>query len=699
MPIESHAFAEFDDILGGDISPLDRTITITVFDDAFARTKSERTTTLRSLAEQIHQNTATRKTQLPLLKLARFGDVSTVKGCLRHDTNVLSIAGVEGDYDGERVSVAEASARLHAAGIAAAICTSPSHSPERPRWRVLCPFSESAPPEARERIVARLNSALGGILSAESFTLSQSYYFGTVEGGALPDVALVEGRAIDQVIELDATALGADGQPYRPITAPAPLPVNDDEDDWEWQPTPDWDRIDSALAAIPATDGDQEDTGGRNLWRNIGMALHHASGGSAEALVRWDDWSKGGEKYDPRVLRSQWKSFDRRNGGKRVRIGTLFDMAKRYGWAAKAPVASVADEIDQIGLGGAMAAPGTATELRFLTPDDCASTPSGGYVIKGLIKPRQVGCIFGAPGAGKSLISPHLGYAVARGQAAFGMRTKPGRVLYVAPEDTHGMMGRVTALKMRHGDAPDFIVVDGVSNLLVQGSPDLVALRAAVADQQPALIFLDTLAMSFPGLEENSAEGMGQVVAICRSLTKHGAAVILIHHDTKAAGATPRGHSLLNGALDMALQLFARDDAGVVRGKLTKNRNGPCDRDIAFRISTERLGDDEDGDPITAALVDELAPGAAPKQDKPTKAERAALKIFHDLSAGGTVTEDAWRAACVNSRAVCGSEDVRSRQTAVRRVVSGLAQRSLLILGDGLVRRPDSVGSAFDEND
>lgn len=46
-------------------------------------------------------------------------------------------------------------------------------------------------------------------------------------------------------------------------------------------------------------------------------------------------------------------------------------------------------------------------------------------------------------------------------------------------------------------------------------------------------------------------------VRIARSLTYHGAAVVLIHHATKAEGSTPREHSVLNGALDVALQLSA----------------------------------------------------------------------------------------------------------------------------------------------
>ena len=279
------------------------------------------------------------------------------------------------------------------------------------------------------------------------------------------------------------------------------------------------------------------------------------------------------------------------------------------------------------------------------------------------------------------------------------MRTKPGRVFYVAAEDPHGMRGRVTGLHIRHGDAPDFVLVEGVSDLLSDGSPDLAALRAAVAEQKPALIFLDTLAMSFPGLEENSADAMGRVVAIGRSLTKHGAAVILIHHDTKAQGATPRGHSLLNGALDVALQLFSRDEAGIIRGKLTKNRNGSCDRDIAFRIATETLGEDEDGDEITAALVSELSSDDLPAREKLTRSETAALGIFNALAITGCATEDAWRTACIDGFDVSTSEDRESRRKATARAIKGLVNKGAVVMDNGVARRPGTFGNAFEEDD
>jgi hypothetical protein len=328
------------------------------------------------------------------------------------------------------------------------------------------------------------------------------------------------------------------------------------------------------------------------------------------------------------------------------------------------------------------------SRLSLLTPDQCAAAPARGYVIKGLIAPGDVGCIFGAPGAGKSVIAPALAYAVAQGRPAFGLKTRQGSTLYVAAEDPSGMRSRVSALRIRHGDAPGFALVEGVGDLLTPTAPDLEALEAIVAERRPTLIVLDTLAMAFPGLEENSAEAMGRVVAVARRLAAHGSAVVLVHHDTKAEGATPRGHSILNGALDVALQVLTRGEDGVVRTRMTKNRNGPCRGDLAFTIGIEELGIDEDGDAITAAVCVEAmdAPAQGPKLSASERGALHVLAVLENVS-GGEVQESRWREACIDGTQVSGSEERASRRKATDRAIRRLTQLGLVKVEGGIARR------------
>ncbi|WP_175562703.1 virulence-associated E family protein [Muricoccus roseus] len=197
----------------GSPDALERVLTVTRFTSHAASTKKEVAITLRDLAPAILKRTAPKKDALPWLKLARFGDRKTEKGSLRHDANVLAVDGVEADYDGGEVGVEEAIARLKAARLAALVYTSPSHTPEAPRWRVLAPFSKSLAPEKRRHMAERLNGALGGILAGESFALSQAYFYGSVAGNPAHRVELVEGRALDLAHDLDAGAVGKGSKP------------------------------------------------------------------------------------------------------------------------------------------------------------------------------------------------------------------------------------------------------------------------------------------------------------------------------------------------------------------------------------------------------------------------------------------------------------------------------------------------------
>jgi putative DNA primase/helicase len=184
-------------------SPLDRPIAVTLFGDYAATRKREELTTLRHLAGRIASTTAPTKAQLPWLKLARFGEARTDKGSLRHDANLMTITGVEADYDGEEVSFEDAVEIATKADLLCLVYTSPSHRPERPRWRVLCPTSEELTPGERNKLLGRLNGAYSGIFSAESWTLSQSYYFGSVSSNPDHRVELVDGMPIDLLDELD----------------------------------------------------------------------------------------------------------------------------------------------------------------------------------------------------------------------------------------------------------------------------------------------------------------------------------------------------------------------------------------------------------------------------------------------------------------------------------------------------------------
>src|SRR5271155_1607455 len=79
-------------------------IAVTFFDDFAARSKREERLAPADLARLICNTIASQKSQLPWLKLARFGNTRSDKNSLRHDDNLTTISGIETDYDGEMVS-------------------------------------------------------------------------------------------------------------------------------------------------------------------------------------------------------------------------------------------------------------------------------------------------------------------------------------------------------------------------------------------------------------------------------------------------------------------------------------------------------------------------------------------------------------------------------------------------------------------
>jgi len=128
----------------GSDAPAVRTppFTVTVFPDVTGRTARVWTLEFAALVARVaNLSTYAAKSDCPLIKLARFGEQRTAAGSLRHDGNVLEVSGVEGDHDAGTLALADAAGRCAQAGIAAVFYTTPSHTPERPRWRVLAPLS------------------------------------------------------------------------------------------------------------------------------------------------------------------------------------------------------------------------------------------------------------------------------------------------------------------------------------------------------------------------------------------------------------------------------------------------------------------------------------------------------------------------------------------------------------------------------
>ena len=286
---------------------------ITFFEDEAATQLTATHITFAALSKLIHDTEANSKLGLPWLKLAVFGKKRTVAGSLRHKGNVVAISGIEADYDAEEIPFDEAVKTLRKARINALIYTSPSYTKAKPRWRVLAPTSALLPAEMRTKLMARLNGLFGGVFAAESFKLSQSYFYGAVVGNAPPRVAIVPGFCIDQRHDLDAHAIG---------NKHAANPQNHKRNQQLIA-----DDIDMVAAAVGAIPNDFEPPAWVP-WKNFGMAVWGATGG--EGFDIFDEFSQRWECgfYDKAATRFCWREICS-SPPQSIGAGTIFYMADK----------------------------------------------------------------------------------------------------------------------------------------------------------------------------------------------------------------------------------------------------------------------------------------------------------------------------------------------------------------------------------
>ena len=631
------------------MNPLAIPLDVTLFADRAAGTAEQRRLSLLELERMALDTRAPDKAALPLIKLATFGGQRTTRGSLRSNANVERVTGVEADYDAGQLGIEGAGALLRAAGIAAVLYTSPSHMPDFPRWRVLCPLARPHAPEDRAELVARLNGALGGVLAVESFTLSQTFYIGQTTGATAPATLTVPGEPLDELPGLAPTFPAR--RAAEPIPLPAPLPGQEPD-------TYVRAAREKAFAAFDTSDN-----------------RHHTLLAVTAALAPMV--LSGHLDRDELVVDIQAAMSTSGRDANPAEVEAALDGVLRlHGLRPYAP-RSDGIEFPPLPL------PPASPIRKLFVSRDYRADPNEPYIIKGLMKPGNVGVLLGHPGAAKSTLAAYLAFAVVQGRRVFGMRTRPGRVLMLAAEDAHGTRKRVGALGQRFGHTDDCAVMT-CGNLL---EPDeLATVRATIAEFKPALVILDTIAAAFAGFEENASQDMGQVIRFARGIAVSGCAVLLVHHPAKAGDGSPRGHSSLNGTLDWSVTL-APDDVSdpdtLVRAKCPKNRNGTTALGFAFRKEVVVLGHDADGDRITTTLPVEVADEDA-KAAKPVRlspAEAAALAL---LPADGPADAADWLAACAERSTAMTAKD---KGRSARVVRSRLLDKGLIRVESGNVFR------------
>ncbi len=491
---------------------------VTLFADRHGkRIRDARPMSLAQIEAGIHKSKgAATKEELPLLKFASFGDKLSKQGSLRHDANVTQVSGIEGDYDGELVPMDDAVRTLGALGLAAVFYTSASHTPDKPRWRVLVelatPLTGSTDElrKGRAHWVGVLNAILGGVLKSESFALSQCFYYGPIAGRPAPIVVRLEGCRIDELPD-----------------APAPVSAVKPNGTATPKPKPTAEAIGKDRSA--------------DLLKRVGSAVR-AGLDDQDVHKLYDDHPHARDQGDP--ARAVQRCIDK------VR--------------AEAPPKE--DEPDE---------PFPISLVLPVREYNALNLPKREEMIEQLVKVQSLIMIYAKRGVGKTMLAIYMAVCLATGRPflKYYPVTRKWRVLYVDGEMA-GADLQERLIKFCGDDVPEgldilaseqyFSTMNGLMNLAdPQQQVRFVGLLDALKDagRNPDVIFLDNKSALTGGTEENSNSEQDAILEFLRALRHRGYTVIEIHHAGK--GGDQRGASRNEDFLDLTIKLeepSAEDD-------------------------------------------------------------------------------------------------------------------------------------------
>lgn len=175
------------------------------------------------------------------------------------------------------------------------------------------------------------------------------------------------------------------------------------------------------------------------------------------------------------------------------------------------------------------------------------------WLIAGMVPETSFTALVGAPGSGKTLVAVDLACSMATGRPVWGHKTRQGKVLYIAGEGQAGLALRCIAWEVNSGQLIDegwLTILPEPVNMTAKHVPRLLVEQIIREIDRVDVVFIDTLARSMPGADENNGEIMGAVIAGASLIQRtFGATVVVVHHGRKSDGAL-RGHSSLAGAVD-----------------------------------------------------------------------------------------------------------------------------------------------------
>ena len=279
--------------------------------------------------------------------------------------------------------------------------------------------------------------------------------------------------------------------------------------------------------------------------------------------------------------------------------------------------------------------------------------PPTQYLATGLLELPSLNIFYGAPGTLKSFLIADLMICVASGKAWLepapwqtggqSFPTIKSPVMWVDFDmGRKRTIERFAALARHYKTPPDApITIYSMANPPMDASnPGHIAeLVERVATAGAKMIVFDNLGTISGGIEENSSAMIGVMFNLRWLADITGAAVVIIHHQRKStgmggrAGDALRGHSSIEAAIDLALQITREPYAELINIEMTKSRGLEIyPFSAAFTFEHDAAGDLE-----TAAFY-----SIEPDDKQSNRAIEREIKAA--LQSGGMIQTALWQA-------------------------------------------------------
>lgn len=312
---------------------------------------------------------------------------------------------------------------------------------------------------------------------------------------------------------------------------------------------------------------------------------------------------------------------------------------------------------------------------KMVSLDAITAVLAVNYLVKNWLSSGGLSVLFGPSNAGKTFVALGIAMHVAAGEPWMGCKVNQGPVFYIAAEGGAGVLNRLAAFKLENphmAGAPFTLLPIGVD---LHASGDAKIIASLLSEAKPVLIVVDTLARSIGEGDENTAKDTAMFVRNCdlmRELT--GAHVMIIHHTGKDEDRGARGSSALRAAVDTEILVSS---AHTITSQ--KQRDMVTPQPLHFALRSVRLGFDEDGDPVTSAVLDQSdkpIPIRKPLTGKNQVAMTALTDALRDYGCTGiggeyptscpVVAVEHWRDACAAHGLTTGASESAARTAFMR---------------------------------